>query len=329
MTYNFKDLTGQKFDELTVISKSEPPDYIKSNRDSAHWLCKCSCGNTQIFRGTSLSRNNYSRCSNCAKKVRNLSSNNRRKSNVGYTKNQLTVIKDLDEYDSNHGLLCIAKCTCGNEIKICPTYIKNGNTKSCGCLKINLLKQTAENRRIDLSGKVFGYLTVIKYLGTVYKENYYYGQYECKCVCGNIYNVKTEYLKNGEVTSCGCKTPEKLSLAQGGTGIPYEHISLNTQIRKSPKYKEWRDTIFKKYNYTCQISNIRGNNLHVHHIVSLFKLIKQYNITKDNVQEYDNIIYDLNNGIVIADELHNLFHSEYGIETDYLMLNEFKELYGS
>ncbi len=327
MISNVKDLTGQKFGELTVISKSEPPDHIKSNRDSAHWLCKCSCGNTQIFRGTSLSRNNYSRCSECAKKARILSSNKKRKSNVGYTKNQLTIIKDLDEYDSNHSLLCIAKCTCGKEIKICPTYIKNGNTKSCGCIKISSIRKAAEKRRINLVGQKFNYLTVIEYIG--FDSKGHSTIYKCQCICGNTYNVKSTYLKNGEVTSCGCKTPEKLSLAQGGTGIPYEHISLNTQIRKSPKYKEWRDNIFKKYNYTCQISHVRGTTLHVHHIVSLFKLIKQYNITKENIQNYDNIIYDLNNGIVITDELHNLFHSEYGVETDYLMLNEFKELYGS
>lgn len=55
---------------------------------------------------------------------------------------------------------------------------------------------------IDLSGKVFGNLLVIRKsnTGTIKK-------YECLCVCGNNVTLKTEQLKNGTRkcrTCCGC-----------------------------------------------------------------------------------------------------------------------------
>ena len=42
-----KDLTGKKFEKLTVI------DYDHSN-NGAYWLCRCDCGNTKVIRGSSL-----------------------------------------------------------------------------------------------------------------------------------------------------------------------------------------------------------------------------------------------------------------------------------
>lgn len=52
----------------------------------------------------------------------------------------------------------------------------------------------------DLTGKIFGYLTVVKYHG-----HYRYGPvWECVCECGNTKNVARLHLNNGKITSCGC-----------------------------------------------------------------------------------------------------------------------------
>jgi len=49
MHYKVKNLSGLKFGKFTVISFNHFSKY----RD-AYWLCKCSCGNERIIRGSSL-----------------------------------------------------------------------------------------------------------------------------------------------------------------------------------------------------------------------------------------------------------------------------------
>ena len=46
---------------------------------------------------------------------------------------KLTVIKFVDVKNENSRFLC--KCECGNEKIVYGNHLKNGNTKSCGCLK--------------------------------------------------------------------------------------------------------------------------------------------------------------------------------------------------
>jgi len=48
---NFKDLTGQKFERLTVIKMSTK----KGKRGSAYWECVCDCGNLVTIFGASMS----------------------------------------------------------------------------------------------------------------------------------------------------------------------------------------------------------------------------------------------------------------------------------
>lgn len=48
MNKNFKDINGQKFGMLTVIS------FAEIRRGKAFWNCKCKCGNTSIVAGDKL-----------------------------------------------------------------------------------------------------------------------------------------------------------------------------------------------------------------------------------------------------------------------------------
>src|SRR5690349_12133438 len=52
---NFKDITGQSFNELLVVARAE-------NRASgqAYWICKCSCGK-EIQTTTSKLRSNHAK----------------------------------------------------------------------------------------------------------------------------------------------------------------------------------------------------------------------------------------------------------------------------
>lgn len=50
--------------------------------------------------------------------------------------------------------------------------------------------------RIDLTGKTFGLLTVIEYVGL--------GKWKCVCSCGNEVVTRGNFLRTGNTKSCGC-----------------------------------------------------------------------------------------------------------------------------
>ena len=53
----FKDLTGQRFARLTVVSRAE-----NSKSNQTQWLCKCDCGNEAIVRSASLINGHTKSC---------------------------------------------------------------------------------------------------------------------------------------------------------------------------------------------------------------------------------------------------------------------------
>ena len=72
--------------------------------------------------------------------------------------------------------------------------MKSGKTKSCGCYRRELATK-------DLTGKVFGRLTVIEPAG---KSNDNHIIWKCECSCGNLCEVNSHLLLSGGTRSCGC-----------------------------------------------------------------------------------------------------------------------------
>ena len=74
----------------------------------------------------------------------------------------LTVIADAEDKVFKSGkrepaVLC--RCDCGAETVVVKSSLKNGTTKSCGCIKN---KVTSDRFSKDLTGERFGFLTAIK-----------------------------------------------------------------------------------------------------------------------------------------------------------------------
>lgn len=57
----------------------------------------------------------------------------------GYSNNRLTVLEFAYTKDKQSYWKCV--CDCGNTVTVIGDYLKRGNTKSCGCLKIEAAKQ--------------------------------------------------------------------------------------------------------------------------------------------------------------------------------------------
>lgn len=68
--------------------------------------------------------------------------------------------------------------------------------------------------------------------------------------------------------------------------------------RDTSEGKAWRQQVFERDNYTCQLSGQIGGKLEAHHLYS-------YN-------KYKDLRCDVDNGITLSKELHRLFHKLYG-----------------
>ena len=88
-------------------------------------------------------------------------------------------------------------CDCGKRFVADGASLRNGKTKSCGCLRSEL---SSKRRKINLTGQKFSKLLVIKEAYTKNHSVYW----ECLCDCGNICYVPTHRLTTGTTKSCGC-----------------------------------------------------------------------------------------------------------------------------
>ncbi|WP_260664317.1 hypothetical protein [Streptococcus dysgalactiae] len=61
---------------------------------------------------------------------------------TGKTFNRLTVIKEVPNSKKDTYWLC--RCSCGKFVEIKGTAIKNGTTKSCGCLALEIAQNLAK-----------------------------------------------------------------------------------------------------------------------------------------------------------------------------------------
>lgn len=69
--------------------------------------------------------------------------------------------------------------------------------------KYQLFKEVLMAGKVkDLTGKRFGRLVVLENIGRKTKSPNVY--WKCQCDCGNIKDVRGDYLRNGGTSSCGC-----------------------------------------------------------------------------------------------------------------------------
>ena len=93
--------------------------------------------------------------------------------------------------------------------------------------KIPCKKKGVRKRFLDLTGKRFGRLLVIKKAGV---DKWGSTLWECKCDCGNAYIARSGKLVQGKTTNCGCYTSELRSKAAAKHGLLKHGIKPRTFI---------------------------------------------------------------------------------------------------
>lgn len=118
----------------------------------------------------------------------------------------LVIQRDFSKNSRKAMWLC--RCDCGAEIVVGGDHLRNGHTKSCGCLqkeKSSVIMKTIQPQGVatmlnDLTNKKYGLLSVIEYSHTHNKKRFW----KCQCECGNITYVSGSDLTTRHTSSCGC-----------------------------------------------------------------------------------------------------------------------------
>lgn len=172
------DIVGKKFNMLTVLKEL----------DNGKILCRCDCGTVKEINKNNVIQGTTKSCG-CQ----------RRKAHKDYTGqkfNMLTIIEELG------GGKVRCRCDCGTVKEMNKYNVVSGQIFSCGCIKREAVRagrikeKFKAYTRIDITGKKFNKLTVIRELG--------YGQVLCQCDCGNVKEISKSAVIHGRVKSCGC-----------------------------------------------------------------------------------------------------------------------------
>jgi hypothetical protein len=128
-----RNLVGQRFEKLTVISAA--PNLLPQNegRSFTAWNCQCECGKIVTVRTGTLIAGQQKSCG-CIISQSGIAIK------PGQVFHKLTTLS----YDSGHW---DCQCECGNLTDVLTHHLLTGNTKSCGCLKIEAI---INNQKLSL-----------------------------------------------------------------------------------------------------------------------------------------------------------------------------------
>lgn len=170
---------------------------------------------------------------------------------IGQTFGYLTVIAESPKRASNGGKYWICECKCGKEKclkqkEILGQSLKNGRTISCGAIGKEKLLLGQGLNFIDLSGKTFGKLTVIKRIeDKILSNNNKKVQYECKCSCGRKTNVLSDNLKNGNTQSCGLCSEN----SHGNIKISQILDKANIKYEREKRFETCKDKSYLPFDF--------------------------------------------------------------------------------
>jgi hypothetical protein len=114
------DLTGQKFDRLTVIERDKTQKDVK-------WICRCDCGNLIVAKTDVLKAGKKRSCGCLLDEWRS----SKHHDIIGNRYGKVVVIGEAE--NKGRRLMYKCQCDCGNIFETRKDGLLSGHTTSCGC----------------------------------------------------------------------------------------------------------------------------------------------------------------------------------------------------
>ena len=181
---------------------------------------------------------------------------------IGRKCGMLTVVEKVGSRKKKVYWLCV--CACGGDTELSTGCLNSGTVKSCGCLR-----HRPSIRRLDLTGGVFGRLTVVSESKLTDKKSV---RWDCVCSCGRTAVVCTRDLQSGHTKSCGCFKIDTVT-KHGLTRHPLRSVwkdmkrrCNNTKCRSYTDYgargitvcKEWQEDLVAFHDWAVTNGWRRG-----------------------------------------------------------------------
>ena len=205
---NSRDLSQKIFGDYKVLYRTEVPK--NSHSQQAHWLCQCNkCFKYTIIPAYTL-QHSVNQC-NCIYDLTN--------KRFG----RWTVLYKTDKKTKNRTNIWHCRCDCGNEKDVDSYTLKSGQSKSCGCIQKEFLKENNKKKRLNIMGQRFGKLVA---LYPIFSNSDQHTKWHCKCDCGNEKDIDLGNLRQGFSKSCGCTNStneEKIIKLLNNNNIQFEY----------------------------------------------------------------------------------------------------------
>jgi len=223
--------------------------------------------------------------------------------------------------------------TCNKKFNALPSRIKIGKGKFCSLKCMGIAKKNGIEQICQICGKKnYVKLSRIKKGGgkfcsrkcaSVWQSKYKKGKNSSSwrggeikricLICHKEFHIRSCVIKKGGGKFCSTKCfgiwvsmnkrGKNSYLWKGGI------TPIIKQIRNSNKYKQWRQDIFIRDDFTCQKCGQVGGELEAHHIKSFSKLIQEVKKYLPLLSLYEGAmiytpLWNLKNGITLCKKCH-------------------------
>ncbi len=278
------DIAGQKFGRLTVLEFSHIGK--TKNKRGSYWRCLCECSNIVIKNGNKLKSGDTRSCGCLVKEhLDELHKQKFRRIDLsGQTIGSVVVGECIGQRNkTDYWYKC--KCLlCGFEFEQSQRGIVKSD-RGDSCVRC----------RRWLVGKTFGYLEVLEKTEERRGTNAKY-KYICHR-CGKEDIVSGGRFFEGRF-SCGC-----IKVGLRGKNHPNYDDNMESKFREKSRsgIGVWRSDVLARDRCICQVTGLKFSkcDLEAHHLCAW--------------TECKELRFDVDNGITLHRDIHDLFHSLYGL----------------
>lgn len=124
------------------------------------------------------------------------------------------------------------------------------------------------------------------------------GKYKnCSKICNNLYRKTPEFRLARSVQA------RQQILSQYGE-TPEFITKLSQIIRESAKYRLWREQVWKRDNYTCQVCLKQKGKICADHIISFLEVLLNEGIDSYDRAIENGVLWDISNGRTLCYDCH-------------------------